>query len=78
MEINIDTIIDQVLKENNAHWLRQEHAQWNIDEGRVPITRKDVHDIIKRLPIKILNLEYVKAEITEEGVIIRPNIMESN
>lgn len=74
----INHIIDQVLKENNKHWLREEHADWNIQEGRVPITRKDVYDIIKRLPIKILDLEYVHAEITDEGVVIRPNLKETN
>lgn len=73
MKTKIDQIIDQVLIENNKHWLPEAHAQWNIDEGRVPITRQDIHDIIQKLPIKILDLNYIHAEITPEGIVIKPN-----
>ena len=69
----IDYIINCVLEENNKHWLNKEQAEWNISEGRVPITRKDVHDIIKKLPIKILHGENLHVEITDEGVIIKEN-----
>lgn len=72
----IDTIIDRVLYENNKHWLSPAQAEWNIAEGRVPITRKDVHDIIKKLPIKILGVNNIHVEITDEGVIIKPNTNE--
>jgi len=69
----IDKIIDRVLYDNNKHWLSPEQAEWNIAEGRVPITRQDVHDIIKKLPIKIAYGENLHVEITDEGVIIKEN-----
>lgn len=49
----IDLLIDRILVENNKHWMRQDCAQYNIDEGRVPITRQDVYDIINNLPIRV-------------------------
>jgi len=75
--MTINKIIDRVLYENNKHWLSPEQAEWNIAEGRVPITRQDVHDIIKRLPIKIAYGENLHVEITDEGVIIKENKKES-
>jgi D-serine dehydratase len=67
----IDKIIDQVLYENNKHWLNPEQAEYNIAEGRVPITRQDIHDVIKKLPIKIVHGENMHVEITDEGIIIK-------
>lgn len=69
----LDTIIDHVLYENNKHWLSPAQSEWNIAEGRVPITRKDVYDIIKKLPIKIIYGENLHVEITDEGIIIKEN-----
>lgn len=66
----IDELIDQVLTENNKHWLHKDCIEYNLREGRVPITREDIHDIIKRLPIQIYsNRVYVNVEDT--GIVVR-------
>lgn len=68
--MTIDQLIDKVLLENNKEWLNPEQAQWNIDEGRVPITRKDIHDVIKQLPIHIYG-DNLWVYIAEDGIVVK-------
>lgn len=79
METSLDKIINEVLKENNKHWLTESQADYNIGEGRVPITRKDIHDVVKKLPIHIMGVSNIKTEITNEGIVkVTPNSEEES
>jgi len=69
MKTTIDELIDRVLIENNKTWLNKEQAEWSISEGRLPITRKDVIDIIMQLPIQIYG-NNIHVNITGDGVIV--------
>ena len=71
IDMKINEIINQVLVENNQH-INKEQVEHSISEGRMVITRDDVHEIIKRLPIQIYGSN-IHAEITDEGIIIKQN-----
>lgn len=43
---DLDKIINKVLLKNNGHWLTSEQINNKITEGTLPITRRDVHDIV--------------------------------
>ena len=67
--MKIDDLINQVLVENNSHWLNKDQAEHSISEGRLTITKKDVHDIIKKLPIRVYGND-IFVEIDDEGVFV--------
>ena len=47
-EEEILEIKKEVLIKNNIHWLHaRERAEYQIEEGRVPITDKDLFEIIE-------------------------------
>jgi hypothetical protein len=70
---NINELIDDVLIKNNNHWLSEDKAKYSISEGRLPITRKDVLDIIQRLPIHIKEgITNTHVEILDGIIIVKP------
>ena len=68
--MKIDDVINRVLVENNKH-LNKEQVEQSISEGRILITRIDVHDIIKNLPIIITYGNNLHVEITDVGVVVK-------
>lgn len=45
----------EVLIKNNIHWLHtRERSEYQIEEGRVPITDKDLYEIIERVLNQIM------------------------
>lgn len=65
----IDEVIKEVVVENNLGWLHtKERAEYQFDEGRIPINSKDVHDIIKRLPIIVMGSN-ISVNITDIGIL---------
>ena len=70
----IDEIIDEVLIKNNINWLHtEERCKYQISEGRVPITRRDVKEIINKLPIIVYG-ENTSVDITPNGIVVKPTI----
>jgi len=44
----LDNIIKEVVIKNNLNWLHtKDRAEFQYDEGRLPITKADVYQIIK-------------------------------
>jgi hypothetical protein len=76
MEANhktVSEIIDEVLIENNSHWLTREQAIHSISEGHLNISTKDVMDIVSRLPIHIhAGVENIHVEIINGVITIKP------
>lgn len=72
----IDQIIDEVVIEKNSHWLNEEDAKDTISEDRMGLSKSDVKEIIKRLPIMIYG-ENIKVDITPNGIVVKPNITAS-
>ena len=47
--MELDNVITEVLVQNNKSWLNRDQVKYAIGEGRLPITHKDVHDIVAKL-----------------------------
>lgn len=68
--MKLNEVINNVLIENNKHWLTKEQALYSLSEGRLVITKNDVIDIINNLPIQIYG-NNIDVQITDEGIIVK-------
>ncbi len=66
--MKIEELINQVLIENNKNWLTEDQAKHSISENRLVITRKDIHDIINKLPIRVYG-DNITIRIDEQGIL---------
>ena len=73
MKSKLDDLIDSVPVKNNSGWLNEEQVRYSIGESRLVITRKDVHDIISKLPIFINGVNNIHVQIIDGVVIVSPN-----
>lgn len=72
----IDQIIDEVVIEKNSHWLNEQEAKDTISEDRMGLSKSDVKEIIKRLPIMIYG-DNISVDITPNGIVVKPIVMAS-